>query len=179
MFSLHLTKTKIKTIIPCTNSSIDTRNLGGAKCNQHPFRWLSVLTDAVIATRLRMLRQSDGSTRTWPATQQHHRPNPPHHSRSLIPTMAAPRRKALLKVIILGDSGCSPQSYHQLTPSVGKTSLMNQYVTLRLNRLTRDQVNKKFSTQYKATIGADFLTKETVVDDRVVTMQVRLGIDFL
>ena len=41
-----------------------------------------------------------------------------------------------IKVIILGDSG------------VGKTSLMNQYV------------NKKFSNQYKATIGADFLTKE-------------------
>lgn len=34
------------------------------------------------------------------------------------------------------------------------------------------QVNKKFSTQYKATIGADFLTKEMVVDDRIVTMQV-------
>jgi Ras-related protein Rab-7A len=46
------------------------------------------------------------------------------------------RQKALLKVIILGDSG------------VGKTSLMNQYV------------NNKFSSQYKATIGADFLTKE-------------------
>ncbi|ERF76481.1 Ras-related protein Rab7 [Endocarpon pusillum Z07020] len=46
------------------------------------------------------------------------------------------RKKVLLKVIILGDSG------------VGKTSLMNQYV------------NKKFSTSYKATIGADFLTKE-------------------
>lgn len=43
---------------------------------------------------------------------------------------------------------------------VGKTSLMNQYV------------NKRFSTQYKATIGADFLTRELVVDDRVVTMQV-------
>ena len=43
--------------------------------------------------------------------------------------------------------------------SVGKTSLMNQYV------------NKKFSAQYKATIGADFLTKEVEVDDRVVTMQ--------
>ena len=41
-----------------------------------------------------------------------------------------------IQVIILGDSG------------VGKTSLMNQYV------------NKKFSNQYKATIGADFLTKE-------------------
>jgi len=53
-----------------------------------------------------------------------------------------------LKVIILGDSG------------VGKTSLMNQYV------------NKKFSSQYKATIGADFLTKEMQVDDRLVTMQI-------
>ena len=37
----------------------------------------------------------------------------------------ASRKKVLLKVIILGDSG------------VGKTSLMNQYV------------NKKFSNQYK------------------------------
>jgi len=58
------------------------------------------------------------------------------------------RKKVLLKVIILGDSG------------VGKTSLMNQYV------------NKKFNTQYKATIGADFLTKEVTVDDRLVTMQI-------
>ncbi|KAK5260485.1 hypothetical protein LTR40_004082 [Exophiala xenobiotica] len=57
------------------------------------------------------------------------------------------RKKVLLKVIILGDSG------------VGKTSLMNQYV------------NKKFSTSYKATIGADFLTKEVTVDDRIVTLQ--------
>ena len=46
--------------------------------------------------------------------------------------------------------------------SVGKTSLMNQYV------------NKKFTSQYKATIGADFLTKEVMVDDRLVTMQVSL-----
>ncbi|KAI9005484.1 vacuolar biogenesis protein [Phycomyces nitens] len=62
--------------------------------------------------------------------------------------MSANRKKVLLKVIILGDSG------------VGKTSLMNQYV------------NKKFSSQYKATIGADFLTKEVLVDDRLVTMQI-------
>ncbi|KAK4938439.1 hypothetical protein LTR28_009602, partial [Elasticomyces elasticus] len=47
------------------------------------------------------------------------------------------RKKTLLKVIILGDSG----------------------------------VNKKFSASYKATIGADFLTKEVLVDDRLVTMQ--------
>lgn len=39
---------------------------------------------------------------------------------------------------------------------------MNQYV------------NKKFTSQYKATIGADFLTKEVMVDDRLVTMQVRI-----
>ena len=39
---------------------------------------------------------------------------------------------------------------------------MNQYV------------NKKFSNQYKATIGADFLTKEVMVDDRLVTMQVSI-----
>lgn len=54
----------------------------------------------------------------------------------------------MLKVIILGDSG------------VGKTSLMQQYV------------NKKFSTQYKATIGADFLTKELTLDERKVVMQI-------
>jgi Ras-related protein Rab-7A len=57
-------------------------------------------------------------------------------------------KKVLLKVIILGDSG------------VGKTSLMNQYV------------HKRFSNQYKATIGADFLTKEVMIDDRMVTLQV-------
>ncbi|XP_072968841.1 ras-related protein Rab7-like [Typha angustifolia] len=60
----------------------------------------------------------------------------------------ASRRRTLLKVIVLGDSG------------VGKTSLMNQYV------------HKKFSQQYKATIGADFLTKEILVDDRLVTLQI-------
>lgn len=62
--------------------------------------------------------------------------------------MATSRKKVLLKVIILGDSG------------VGKTCLMNQYV------------NKKFTNQYKATIGADFLTKEVMIDDKQVTMQI-------
>eukprot|EP01084_Bolivina_argentea_P315446 546507_1 len=58
------------------------------------------------------------------------------------------RKKSMLKVIVLGDSG------------VGKTSVMNRWVTA------------KFSTQYKATIGADFLTKELMIDDTLVTMQV-------
>ncbi|ODV93693.1 hypothetical protein PACTADRAFT_51457 [Pachysolen tannophilus NRRL Y-2460] len=57
-------------------------------------------------------------------------------------------KKTFLKVIILGDSG------------VGKTSLMQQFV------------NGKFSHQYKATIGADFLTKELIIDDKNVTMQI-------
>jgi Ras-related protein Rab-7A len=59
------------------------------------------------------------------------------------------RKKTLLKVIILGDSG------------VGKTSLMQQFV------------NNKFSHQYKATIGADFLTKEITIDNnKQVTLQI-------
>ena len=55
--------------------------------------------------------------------------------------MSQPRRqqKTLLKVILLGDSG------------VGKTSLMNRYHT------------GTFTGQYKATIGADFLSKDLTV----------------
>ncbi|KAM7277839.1 hypothetical protein ACFE04_004973 [Oxalis oulophora] len=51
----------------------------------------------------------------------------------------AMRRRTLLKVIVLGDSG---------------------------------YVHKKFSQQYKATIGADFVTKELQIDDRLVTLQI-------
>jgi small GTP-binding protein len=47
--------------------------------------------------------------------------------------------KKTLKIVILGDSG------------VGKTSLMNRYST------------GKFTGQYKATIGADFLSRDNVV----------------
>ena len=36
------------------------------------------------------------------------------------------------------------------------------------------KVRKKFSASYKATIGADFLTKQVQVDDRFVTLQVSL-----
>lgn len=47
---------------------------------------------------------------------------------------------------------------------VGKTSLMNRYV------------QRQFSKDYKATIGADFLTKEIVFDDQVVTLQVLFAV---
>ncbi|GAB4848315.1 hypothetical protein Ancab_002982 [Ancistrocladus abbreviatus] len=62
--------------------------------------------------------------------------------------MAAPPQRTLLKVIVLGDVG------------VGKTSLINQYV------------HKKFSHQYKATIGADFVTKELQMDGKLVSLQI-------
>ncbi|KAL5175717.1 Ras-related protein Rab7 [Glycine soja] len=48
------------------------------------------------------------------------------------------RKRTLLKIIVLGDSG---------------------------------YVYRKFSQQYKATIGADFVTKEIQVDDKLVTLQ--------
>ncbi|KAH0976289.1 hypothetical protein GBA52_026018 [Prunus armeniaca] len=68
------------------------------------------------------------------------------------------RRRTLLKVIVLGDSG------------VGKTSLMNQYPSGSVRLFL--YVHKKFSQQYKATIGADFVTKELQIDDRLVTLQI-------
>lgn len=57
-------------------------------------------------------------------------------------------KRQLLKIIILGDSG------------VGKTSLMHQYVS------------HKFDSRYKATIGADFLTKDIEVNGQTVTLQI-------
>jgi Ras-related protein Rab-7A len=69
------------------------------------------------------------------------------------------RKKLLLKIIILGDS------------AVGKTSLMQVFV------------NRKFNAQYKATslfltrveimrkVGADFMTKDIIVDDKNVSLQ--------
>lgn len=60
----------------------------------------------------------------------------------------APGGKGLQKLIILGDSG------------VGKTSLMQRYV------------NQLFSTAYKTTIGADFSTKDVMVGDDLITLQI-------
>merc|ERR1712228_18055 len=58
-------------------------------------------------------------------------------------------KKVLLKIIIIGDSG------------VGKTSLLHKYV------------NNRFIEEHKATIGADFSTKEIMIDDnRLITLQI-------
>lgn len=68
--------------------------------------------------------------------------------------MSSPNTTPLLKVILLGSS------------CVGKTSLMNQYVSNR------------YTDKYKATIGADFFNKQIVVDDRVITLQVHISCSF-
>jgi Ras-related protein Rab-7A len=44
--------------------------------------------------------------------------------------------------------------------SVGKTSLMNRYA------------KDRFSQKYKATIGADTMTKEVTIDEKLVTLQI-------
>jgi hypothetical protein len=50
---------------------------------------------------------------------------------------------------------------------------MGRAVPVLAFSLTRTRyVHKKFSQQYKATIGADFLTKEVLIEDRLVTLQV-------
>eukprot|EP00486_Rosalina_sp_Unknown_P014438 CAMPEP_0201594600 /NCGR_PEP_ID=MMETSP0190_2-20130828/191870_1 /ASSEMBLY_ACC=CAM_ASM_000263 /TAXON_ID=37353 /ORGANISM="Rosalina sp." /LENGTH=268 /DNA_ID=CAMNT_0048054281 /DNA_START=100 /DNA_END=906 /DNA_ORIENTATION=+ len=56
-------------------------------------------------------------------------------------------QKVLLKVIILGESG------------VGKTALLNHYVS------------NQFIEDYKATIGADFMTKDIEVENNLITLQ--------
>ncbi|MEQ2307358.1 Ras- protein Rab-9A, partial [Ameca splendens] len=64
------------------------------------------------------------------------------------PTAAVMSKSALLKVILLGDGG------------VGKSSLMNRYVT------------NKFDAHLFHTIGVEFLNKELEVDGRRVTLQI-------
>ena len=57
-------------------------------------------------------------------------------------------KKIFLKIIIMGDSG------------VGKSSLLNSYV------------NRSFVGKYKATIGADFMSKEFNLDGHSIVMQI-------
>ena len=57
------------------------------------------------------------------------------------------RMPDMLKVMILGDA------------SVGKTTILNQYV------------NREFSSNYKPTIGSDFMSKQAEVDGTFITLQ--------
>lgn len=60
----------------------------------------------------------------------------------------ASKKKQFLKIVILGDSG------------VGKTTLLQQYVT------------QKVSGHSKPTIGADFSKKEVMIDNNIVNLQI-------
>ncbi|ELP91373.1 GTP-binding protein yptV5, putative [Entamoeba invadens IP1] len=62
--------------------------------------------------------------------------------------MSSKNKRPLIKMILIGDSG------------VGKSCLMNQFI------------NKAFVSEYKATIGADFLTRELDVNGDQVALQV-------
>ncbi|XP_068105863.1 ras-related protein Rab-7a-like [Hyperolius riggenbachi] len=53
-----------------------------------------------------------------------------------------------VKILLIGNAG------------VGKSALMNRYV------------NSRFTNYYRATIGADFFTKELRMDNKVVTVQI-------
>lgn len=80
---------------------------------------------------------------------------------------------------------CSPLAGHHLGGQRRRQDQLNEPIctdsplaprrqpAARANGMLSAQVNKKFSASYKATIGADFLTREVLVDDRQVTMQVR------
>ena len=57
-------------------------------------------------------------------------------------------KKFIIKVILLGDA------------SVGKTSLLNKYI------------KNEFSLNYKATIGADFLTKQIQKENSLINLQI-------
>ena len=61
----------------------------------------------------------------------------------------ASRKKNLLKIVVLGDSG------------VGKTTLLQQYLN-----------GKAAVGHSKPTIGADFSKKEMLIDNTVVTLQI-------
>lgn len=90
--------------------------------------------------------------------------NPPHYGNmqqpqqqqygyqgTILPSSSSPlpnQRKTTLKLVILGNSG------------VGKTSLMNQFHS------------NKFTGQYKATIGADFLSKTIQIDGCTVILTI-------
>ena len=63
-------------------------------------------------------------------------------------TTQASKRKILLKIIVLGESG------------VGKTSLLVRYV------------QNSFTINTRSTIGADFLSKVIDVDGKPVTLQI-------
>ncbi|KAG6521966.1 hypothetical protein ZIOFF_019100 [Zingiber officinale] len=63
-----------------------------------------------------------------------------------------------------------PIDYAYEIYAIDRINLLSAFSGL-LNLAIR-YVHKKFTQQYKVTIGADFVTKEILVDDRLVTLQI-------
>ena len=73
--------------------------------------------------------------------------------------MSTIKRKPSLKIIILGDSRWG-DTKEVLSRSVGKSCIIQQYIF------------QKFSDKYKSTIGSDFFTHDTVINDVPYSLQV-------
>ena len=66
---------------------------------------------------------------------------------------------------------------HRFHPLLSKINHYPQRTRTRIRAapakpLMQQFVNKKFMSNYRATIGADFLTKELMLEDKLVTMQI-------
>lgn len=81
-----------------------------------------------------------------PQSQFSQQPMNMNYGQNMTPSNIPSRKKVTLKMLILGNSG------------VGKTSLMNRYQS------------NKFTGQYKATIGADFTSKQITLGGTKVTL---------
>ncbi|PPD97991.1 hypothetical protein GOBAR_DD04988 [Gossypium barbadense] len=103
------------------------------------------------------------------------------------------KRRTLLKVIVLGDSiwdTAGQERFQSLGSAfyrgadccviVFDVNILRSFETLNNWReeflkqflnLSSRYVYNKFNQQYKATIGADFVTKELQIDDKLVTLQ--------
>lgn len=76
-------------------------------------------------------------------------------------------RKTVIKCVVIGKSNSTSRAeifskrviFDSGDPSVGKSSLLEQFV------------NRKFSGNYKGTIGNEFLTKEVLVKNQFVLLQ--------
>ena len=62
--------------------------------------------------------------------------------------MSELKKAGIIKIIIIGESG------------VGKTAILDRYV------------NDSFNDNYKSTIGVDFLTKQIIINQQLITMQI-------
>lgn len=95
--------------------------------------------------------------------------------------MSSNKKRSLLKTIILGDAGYILINFNEkIKLNQNKFKLLKiqsrknfTFEPVKYKIKINRYVKKQFSLQYKATIGADFLTKEISLDGCVVQLQVK------